>query len=57
MVRNGPHQTYPLSLPDFQEDVEDYIRRGPHPEPQKLVSSVPPAQIAGTAGEGDVNAS
>jgi hypothetical protein len=57
MVRNGPHQTYPLSLHDFQEDVEDYIRRGPHPEPQKLVSSVLPAQIAGTAGEGDVNAS
>jgi hypothetical protein len=31
MVRNGPHpyQTVALSFQQFQDDVEDYIRRGP----------------------------
>jgi len=35
MVRNGPHphQTVPLSFQQFQDDVEDYIRRGPAPPP------------------------
>ncbi|HEV7509010.1 MAG TPA: hypothetical protein VGS07_29310 [Thermoanaerobaculia bacterium] len=35
MVRYGPHpyRTDSLSFPQFQEDVEDYIRRGPVPAP------------------------
>jgi hypothetical protein len=45
MVRNGPNHTLPLSLTDFREDVEDYIRRGPSPLPQVIVSP-PPERIA-----------
>jgi hypothetical protein len=44
MVRNGPHDTYPLSLKQFQDDVEEYIRRGPQPMPEVIVSP-PRAQI------------
>jgi hypothetical protein len=47
MIRNGPHHPQPgvpLSLTEFQEDVEDYIRRGPAPLPQVIVSPPVPPQ-------------
>lgn len=44
MVRNGPHHTYPLSLAQLQQDVEDYVLKGPAPVPQVLVSPAPPAK-------------
>src|SRR5947209_10457472 len=46
MVRNGPHHAVPMSFAELQEDVQDYIRRGPAPVPQVIVDAAAQAAKA-----------